>query len=155
MTSLELSLESRVPQWSIPAASPPLRCHSIPSQWPIKMQNTHLACTTLKSGGFISRPRLTPGRIWQPPIFEITSPDLASPHLCSRNPLPNPSLDCLLGSNWLVPIERQGRLDKRGLVLYTHCCPTPLAQTRGCRLTLSCLKQPLWTEEPGHPRCWT
>ena len=89
MTFQEFSLEPGVPQWSIPAASPPLRCHSIPSQQPIGIQIAHFARTTLKSGGFISRPRLTPARIRLPPVFEITSPDLASPHLLSSNPLPN------------------------------------------------------------------
>ena len=48
-------------------------------------------------GGFISRPRLTPDRIRLPIVREITSPDSASPHLLSSNPLPNPSLDRLLG----------------------------------------------------------
>ena len=37
--------------------------HSFTSQQPIKIQNTHLAGTTLKFGGFISWPQLTPGRI--------------------------------------------------------------------------------------------
>ena len=32
-----------------------------------------------------------------PPTQEITSQDLASPHLLFSNPPPNPSLDCLLG----------------------------------------------------------
>ena len=91
MTFLEFSLEPGVPQWSIPAASPPLRCHSIPSQQPIGIRIAHFARTTLKSGGFISRPRLAPARIWLSPVFEITSPDLASLHLLSSNPLPNPS----------------------------------------------------------------
>ena len=72
-------------------------CHSFPSQQPIKMQNAHLAGTTLKSGGFISQPRLTPDRIRLPPTQELTVQDLASPHLLYSNPPPNPSLDCLLG----------------------------------------------------------
>ena len=61
------------------------------------------------------------------------SPDLASPHLLSSNPLPNPSLDHLLGTVWLVPIERQGSLDNRGQACCTRCCPSPLAWTRGWR----------------------
>ena len=57
----------RVPQWSIPTASPPLCWHSLPSQRPIRMQDPHLTRTTLNSGRFISRPNLTPERIWLPP----------------------------------------------------------------------------------------
>ena len=55
MTFQEFSLEPGVPQWSIPAASPPLRCHSILSQQPIRIRITRFARTTLKSGGFISQ----------------------------------------------------------------------------------------------------
>ena len=102
-----------VPQWSIPTASPPLCWHSLPSQRPIRMQDPHLTRTTLNSGRFISRPNLTPDRIWLPPTLEITSQDLASPHLLLSNPPPNPSLDCLLGPNWLVHIERLGKLIER------------------------------------------
>ena len=87
----------RVPQWSIPTASPPLCWHSLPSQRPIRIQGSHLVRTTLKSGSFISRPKLTPDRIWLPPAQELTPLDLASPHLLFSNPPPNPSLDCLLG----------------------------------------------------------
>ena len=118
-----ISLEMRVPQWSIPTASPHLLCHSFPSQRPSRIQEAHLARTTLKSGSFISRPKLTPDRIWLPPVLERTSPDLASPHLLYSNPLPSPSLDRLLGTQWLIPIERQGKLKERGLGLSTHCCP--------------------------------
>ena len=86
-----------VPQWSILTASPPLLCHCFPFQQPIKIQSAHLAGTTLKFVGFISRLQLTPDRICLPPIQELTAQDLASPHLLYSNPPPNPSLDCLLG----------------------------------------------------------
>ena len=43
--------------------------------------------------------RIDPSQDLTATRLEITSPDLASPHLLSSNPLPNPSLDCLLGIN--------------------------------------------------------
>ena len=60
MTFQESSLEPGVPQWSIPRASPPLRCHSIPSQQPIEIQNADLAWTTLKSEGVYKPARNDP-----------------------------------------------------------------------------------------------
>ena len=60
------SSKARQPMRSTPVehskASPPLRCHSTPSQRPIRIQDPHLARTTLKSEGFISRPKPTPDR---------------------------------------------------------------------------------------------
>ena len=116
--------------WIIPKASSPLLCHSIPFQQPIKIEIAHFYWTTLKSGVYINRPGLTPNRIRLPTVREITSPDSASPHLLSSNPLPSPSLDRLLGYIWLISQERQGKLEGRGLESSTRC-PTPLAQTRG------------------------
>ena len=127
MTFQEASLEPGVPQWSIPRASPPLHCHSIPSQQPIEMQIADLAWTTLKSGGYINLPGMTPSRIRLPTVREITFLDSASPHLLFSNPLPSPSLDRLLGKNWLISKERQGKLEGRGLESSTRC-PAPLAQ---------------------------
>ena len=43
--------------------SPPLRCHSTPFQQPIEIQIARLTWTTLKSGGYINRPGMTPDRI--------------------------------------------------------------------------------------------
>ena len=123
MTFQEASLEPGVSQWSISRASPPLRCHSIPSQQPIEMQNANLAWTTLKSGGYINRPGMTPDRIRLPTVREITSPDSASPHLLFSNPLPSPSLDRLLGNLWLIPQERQEKLEGRSLESSTRCRP--------------------------------
>ena len=45
------SLEPGVLCRSIPKASPPLICHSIPIQQPIKIEIARFAWTTLKSGG--------------------------------------------------------------------------------------------------------
>ena len=83
---------------TIPKASSPLICHSIPGQQPIKIEIASFAWTTLKSGVYINRPGLTPDRILQPAVLETPSPDLASPHLLSSNPPPNTSLDRLLGN---------------------------------------------------------
>ena len=96
--SLEPAGHPGVLSWSIPKASSPLICHSIPGQQPIRIEIASFAWTTLKSGVYINRPGLTPDRILQPTVREITSPDWASPHLLSSNPPPNPSLDCLLGN---------------------------------------------------------
>ena len=49
--------------WSIPKASSPLLCHNILFQQPIKMEIAQFSWTTLKSGVYINRPRLTPDRI--------------------------------------------------------------------------------------------
>ena len=109
--SLEPAGHLGVLSWSIPKASSPLLCHSIPFQQPIKIEIARFSWTTLKSGVYINRPGLTPDRIRLPTVREITSPDSASPHLLSSNPLPSPSLDRLLGSIWLIPQERQGKLE--------------------------------------------
>ena len=60
------SLEPGVLCRSIPKASPPLICHSIPIQQPIKIEIAHFAWTTQKSGGCINWPGLTPDRIRLP-----------------------------------------------------------------------------------------
>ena len=101
--SLEPAGHPGVLSWSIPKASSPLLRHSIPFQQLIRIEIARFAWTTLKSGVYINRPRLTPERIRLPTVREITSPDSASPHLLSSNPLPNPSLDRLLGILWLIP----------------------------------------------------
>ena len=101
--SLEPAGHPGVLSWSIPKASSPLLCHSIPFQQPIRIEIARFSWTTLKSGVYINRPRFTPDRIRLPTVREITSPDSASPHLLSSNPLPNPSLDRLLGTWWLIP----------------------------------------------------
>ena len=54
---------------------------------------------------------------------------LSSPAL--QQPSTKPSLDCLLGYQRLVPIERLGELNERGLGSCIRCCPMPLTQTRG------------------------
>ena len=123
------SMRWGVPQWSISKASNSLIWHSLPFQRPMRIQKAHLVWTAVNFLGFISRPRPTPGRIWQPPTQESTALDLASPHLLLSNPTPNPSLDCPLGSKWLVPIERLGEPMERGLESCTRCCPAPHAQT--------------------------
>ena len=116
-------------RWGVPQC---IRlCHSLPSQQPMKMQDSHLTWTAVNFLGFISRPRSTQGRIWQPPLQESTALDLASPHLLLSNPTPNPSLDCPLGAKWLFPLERLGKPMERGLELCTRCCPAPHAQTLG------------------------
>ena len=96
--SLEPAGHPGVILWSIPKASSPLICHSIPGQRLIKVEIASFAWTTVKSGVYINRPGLTSDRILQPAVLETPSPDLASPHLLSSNPPPNPSLDRLLGN---------------------------------------------------------
>ena len=120
-----------VPQCTRLPASTPLMCHSLPFQQPIRMQDSHLTWTAVNFLGFISQPRSTQGRIWQPPLQESTALDLASPHLLLSNPTPSPSLDCPLGAKWLVLLERLGKPMERGLELCTRCCPAPRAPTLG------------------------
>ena len=79
-------------------ALPPLHCHSIPSQQPIKMQIADLAWTTLKSGRAYKPARNDPRQdstaIRQRDNFSGFG--LSSPAL--QQPLPSPSLDRLLGN---------------------------------------------------------
>ena len=97
----------------------------------MEIQHSSLAWTVVDFQGFISRLIQTPDRIWLPLLLEWTTQDLASPHLLCCNPAPNPSLDCLLGNEWLVLHERLGKLQERGLELCTHCCRVPNALTHG------------------------
>ena len=131
---LGISLESTslwgVPQWSILRPSCAHSTHSSPTWEPMRIQIARFAWTTLKSGGYISWPGMTPDRIRLPTVRKITSLDSASPHLLFSNPLPSPSLDRLLGNIWLIPQERQGKLEGRGLESSTRC-HVSLAQTRG------------------------
>ena len=124
------------PRWWVPqctsiqASTPPI-CHSLTFQQPMEIQHSSLAWTAVEFQGFISRPIQTPDRIWLPPLLEWTTQDLASPHLLCCNPAPNPSLDCLLGDQWLALHERLGKLQERGLELYSQCCRAPNALTHG------------------------
>ena len=136
-----------VPQCISVPASTPLVCHSLPIQRPMKMQDPHFAWTTLNFLGFISRSKLTPGRIWQPPTQESTALDLASPHLLLSNPTPNPSLDCPLGSKWLVPIERLGEPLEGGLDRVPTAAPRHTPRHGFTNLLLL-------DNNPGRPQSW-
>ena len=142
-----------VPQWSILSASPPLLCHSLPSQQPIRMENALLARTTLKIWGFISRPPLTPRQdltATQPRVnslgFGLSSPALKQPSTKPFSGLPSrPHLTSPYREAGEAYGERPG-------IVYPLL---PRAQIRGWRSTPPrCPSLLPLVVSPGRPQSW-
>ena len=97
-SGLEPADQTWVPQWSILGPSCAHIIHSIPDCRPIRIQDSDLTRTTLKSGMYINRPSPASSRITTPAFVETPSPDLASLHLLYSDIIETPSLNRPLGN---------------------------------------------------------